>query len=98
MSGLPISLAASDALLKTAKIMLDKNKSERRIYHDDIEGTVRTDFEYAVMGSLYGIVFEGDVITKKGSTVVRYLVRTEDFEGEKEAVWKRFRRKKKKNA
>lgn len=94
-SGLPLSDAAAEALYSTARQMLDRNLSSRRIYHDDVEGIVRTDFESTAIGGASGIVFHGDVVNSKGETRVVYLVRAEDLEGDEDGVWIRLRRKKK---
>lgn len=78
--------------------MLERNLSSKRIYNDDIEGIVRTDFESTAIGGAAGIIFHGDVVNQKGETRVAYLVRAEDLDGDEDGFWVRIRRKKRKKS
>lgn len=79
-SGKSLSDAAYEALYQCACDCVVKEKYERKVFHDDVRGVVHTDFDFAMMGTVGGIIFEGEVETEKGNTTVKYIVNLYDLE------------------
>lgn len=78
--GTSLSDAARDALFQAACDCVCREKHERKVYNDDVEGVVYTKFNYGALDSIGGIVFEGDIETEKGATRTKFIVRTQDLE------------------
>jgi hypothetical protein len=79
-TGTSLSDAACDALFQAACDCIIDEKHEKKIYNDDVEGIVYTDFDFGAMGSIRGVVFKGEIETPQGSTKVKYIVQRHDLE------------------
>lgn len=88
VSGVPLTAAACDLLFTTACQMAASHKDQRKARNDDIQAILETEFEHGVIGSLSGMVFTADVVTEKGASAVKFLVKTDvDPEAYRKAKW-----------
>ena len=92
LSGIPLSNAASEELMRIARRMARADSRESHIRMDDAEGYISTAFKHATMGGLSGMIFDAVLETERGTTDVRYLVRTVDLASDEETgEWTEWR-------
>lgn len=88
ISGVRLSDPACDALYQSALRLMNSKKNEIKLYHDDISGVVRTNFERSSMGGTYGYVFIADIVTIRGKSFATFLVSDADkSDGRKSTTW-----------
>lgn len=73
-TGISLSDAALDALFRAACICALKEKHEIRICNDDVGGFVSTEFDYSNMGSICGILFQGEISSEQGSSFIKFII------------------------
>ena len=91
-TGASLSDAACEALYQGACDCVRDEKHERKIRHDDVTGVIYTDFDFGVLGSVNGIVFEGNIETEEGDSEVKYIIQTYELEKvrRQERFWHRM--------
>lgn len=81
LSGRPISEKLSEVLFYNAHDMIESGDEEVFVQGRDYSGAIRTDFKRASLVFISGIMFEATIVTPKGETYTKYIVRDQDLEG-----------------
>lgn len=79
-SGKPLSDSAAEALFQSGCRCALLEKNSQNIFHDDVRGTIKTEFDYAMVGSITGIHFFAEISTEKGNTEVHFIIPSKDIE------------------
>ncbi len=79
LQGRALTDQARNALVKAACELFQKEKAEKKIKTKDLDGKVKTDGQYAGMGSVFGMRFYADIESEGGRSKVDFIVRTQDL-------------------
>lgn len=60
--------------------MLENERRNFRICHDDYTGIIKTNFDFGVLGATTGVVFDAKVETVGGINNVKFLVTDSDYQ------------------
>lgn len=86
-SGLPLRHPIPDMLLDVARVMAARKEKKRSVQAHGFSGIVRTDFKHVSFGSISGTLFDAELTTIQGETVVRFVVRGADLAGPVMGFW-----------
>ena len=89
-SGKPLTDAARDSIMRTSVTLVKNKKNRVDFIHDDVAGTITTEYESSSLAGSTGIVFHAEISTKKGKTSADYLIREPDlidFDEDHERFW-----------
>ena len=96
-TGARLSDSALEALYQAALRMARRGDENGRIVHDDVCGTLETDYEAVTLGTFSGYQFLAEVQTPKGKKAeVAFIVQSADLEDNGDHCWLRLNRPKKK--
>ena len=81
MSGRGLTEATSEILFQAACEMFIENQDRKSVKADFCEGIVTTEFQYAALGGIAGMVFSATIEDNRlGKTKVVFLIRKKDLE------------------
>lgn len=82
MSGEGLTHEIRTALFKGAKMMVEREWKQFAFQEEGFAAEIQTEFKYAGMGFIYGLVFDANVwLEDEGKTAAKFIVRTKDLEG-----------------
>lgn len=81
VAGRAMTEKLTEVLFHNAHDMIESGKGKQRVKGKDYDGVITTKFERVSLSTISGIFFEATVMTAKGETKAKYIVRDQDLEG-----------------
>jgi hypothetical protein len=85
VAGRAMTEKLTEVLFYNAHDMIESGKGKQRVKGKDYDGVITTKFDRVALSSISGIFFEATVMTAKGETKAKYIVRDQDLEGIEQA-------------
>lgn len=81
VAGRAMTEKLAEVLFHNAHDMIESGKEKQRVKGRDYDGVITTKFERVCLATIAGILFEATVMTAKGETKSKYIVRDQDLDG-----------------
>lgn len=70
----PLNKGAFRHLVSAAMCMVENGRRSHKLCHDDLMGTITTDFEVMTFGKIVGYGFRAEAVTPKGVGMVYFVI------------------------
>jgi len=85
--GKPLTAKIADVLVSNAYDMLYDRKKRARVKGKGYDGVLTTDLQSVSFVGTTGVIFNADIVTKRGRNEVKYIIREKDLDGIEKMEW-----------